>query len=251
MMSGTTTPDRTVERASADTQPSRGIRVLVAEDEENLAQILCTFLRGRGHHVVSRRRRQGGASGAARRNLRRRAARHRDAGDGRARDAEAAACRARAAGGHHHHRQRHARDRDHRDEARRLRLHGEAVSHGRDRRARAPRVGEASARAREPISAGASLARRRDARGHHAVRADARRAVAARAGRDDRFTGADHRRIGDGQDAARARDSSPVRPRRPDGRGATARCSPRTCWTSSCSATSAARSAAPSRARRG
>jgi DNA-binding NtrC family response regulator len=27
-------------------------RVLVAEDEENLAQILCTFLRGRGHHVV-------------------------------------------------------------------------------------------------------------------------------------------------------------------------------------------------------
>jgi DNA-binding NtrC family response regulator len=28
------------------------IRVLVAEDEENLAQILCSFLRGRGHHVV-------------------------------------------------------------------------------------------------------------------------------------------------------------------------------------------------------
>jgi two-component system response regulator AtoC len=28
------------------------IRVLVAEDEQNLAQILCTFLRGRGHYVV-------------------------------------------------------------------------------------------------------------------------------------------------------------------------------------------------------
>src|SRR3954465_941042 len=28
------------------------IRVLIAEDEENLAQILSTFLRGRGHHVV-------------------------------------------------------------------------------------------------------------------------------------------------------------------------------------------------------
>jgi two-component system response regulator AtoC len=28
------------------------IRVLVAEDEENLAQILCSFLRGRGHYVV-------------------------------------------------------------------------------------------------------------------------------------------------------------------------------------------------------
>jgi DNA-binding NtrC family response regulator len=28
------------------------IRVLLAEDEENLAQILSTFLRGRGHHVV-------------------------------------------------------------------------------------------------------------------------------------------------------------------------------------------------------
>ena len=28
------------------------IRILVAEDEENLAQILCTFLRGRGHYVV-------------------------------------------------------------------------------------------------------------------------------------------------------------------------------------------------------
>ncbi len=36
---------------SADTAAGR-IRVLVAEDEENLAQILCTFLRGRGHHVV-------------------------------------------------------------------------------------------------------------------------------------------------------------------------------------------------------
>ncbi len=28
------------------------IRILVAEDEENLAQILCAFLRGRGHYVV-------------------------------------------------------------------------------------------------------------------------------------------------------------------------------------------------------
>jgi len=36
------------------TEPTPGgrIRVLVAEDEENLAQILCTFLRGRGHYVV-------------------------------------------------------------------------------------------------------------------------------------------------------------------------------------------------------
>ncbi|HVX39416.1 MAG TPA: sigma-54 dependent transcriptional regulator [Gemmatimonadaceae bacterium] len=33
--------------------PGNGrIRVLIAEDEENLAQILSTFLRGRGHHVV-------------------------------------------------------------------------------------------------------------------------------------------------------------------------------------------------------
>jgi len=33
------------------TEPTAGgrIRVLVAEDEENLAQILCTVLRGRGH----------------------------------------------------------------------------------------------------------------------------------------------------------------------------------------------------------
>src|SRR5438046_2932650 len=29
------------------------IRVLVAEDEDNLAQILSTFLRGRGHHVAT------------------------------------------------------------------------------------------------------------------------------------------------------------------------------------------------------
>src|SRR5262245_46693676 len=28
------------------------IRILVAEDEENLAQLLCAFLRQRGHHVV-------------------------------------------------------------------------------------------------------------------------------------------------------------------------------------------------------
>ena len=35
-------------------EPTAGsrIRILVAEDEENLAQILCTFLRGRGHYVV-------------------------------------------------------------------------------------------------------------------------------------------------------------------------------------------------------
>jgi two-component system response regulator AtoC len=32
--------------------PSGRIQVLVAEDEENLAHILSTFLRGRGHHVV-------------------------------------------------------------------------------------------------------------------------------------------------------------------------------------------------------
>src|SRR6478736_5108681 len=52
-MTSSTTPDRTsLERASVDTQPSRGIRVLVAEDEENLAQILCTFLRSRGHQVA-------------------------------------------------------------------------------------------------------------------------------------------------------------------------------------------------------
>jgi DNA-binding NtrC family response regulator len=31
--------------------PTGRIRVLIAEDEENLAQILSTFLRGRGHHV--------------------------------------------------------------------------------------------------------------------------------------------------------------------------------------------------------
>jgi DNA-binding NtrC family response regulator len=41
----------TNERVPGDGTPSRGIRVLVAEDEENLAQILCTFLRSRGHQV--------------------------------------------------------------------------------------------------------------------------------------------------------------------------------------------------------
>jgi len=35
-----------------DTEATGRIRILVAEDEENLGQILCTFLRGRGHHVV-------------------------------------------------------------------------------------------------------------------------------------------------------------------------------------------------------
>ncbi len=39
-------------RMSERRQPGGRIRMLVAEDEENLAQILCTFLRGRGHHVV-------------------------------------------------------------------------------------------------------------------------------------------------------------------------------------------------------
>lgn len=36
----------------SEAEPGGRIRILVAEDEENLAQILCTFLRGRGHHVV-------------------------------------------------------------------------------------------------------------------------------------------------------------------------------------------------------
>ena len=36
----------------SEQQTGGRIRVLVAEDEENLAQILCSFLRGRGHHVV-------------------------------------------------------------------------------------------------------------------------------------------------------------------------------------------------------
>src|SRR5262249_14879132 len=53
MMSGSTTDRSVFERAPAESQPSRGIRVLVAEDEENLSQILCTFLRSRGHQVVS------------------------------------------------------------------------------------------------------------------------------------------------------------------------------------------------------
>ena len=35
-----------------DPEATGRIRILVAEDEENLAQILCAFLRGRGHHVV-------------------------------------------------------------------------------------------------------------------------------------------------------------------------------------------------------
>lgn len=35
-----------------DSEATGRIRILVAEDEENLAQILCAFLRGRGHHVV-------------------------------------------------------------------------------------------------------------------------------------------------------------------------------------------------------
>jgi DNA-binding NtrC family response regulator len=35
-----------------ETEATGRIRILVAEDEENLAQILCAFLRGRGHHVV-------------------------------------------------------------------------------------------------------------------------------------------------------------------------------------------------------
>jgi two-component system response regulator AtoC len=38
--------------AAGTASPTGRIRVLVAEDEENLAQILCTFLRGRGHYVV-------------------------------------------------------------------------------------------------------------------------------------------------------------------------------------------------------
>src|SRR4051794_14987319 len=36
----------------SDAEQGGRIRILVAEDEENLAQILSTFLRSRGHHVV-------------------------------------------------------------------------------------------------------------------------------------------------------------------------------------------------------
>ncbi|MEO7084610.1 MAG: sigma-54 dependent transcriptional regulator [Gemmatimonadaceae bacterium] len=38
--------------AAARAAAAGRIRILVAEDEENLAQILCAFLRGRGHYVV-------------------------------------------------------------------------------------------------------------------------------------------------------------------------------------------------------
>jgi len=41
-----------VGAASARAAAAGRIRILVAEDEENLAQILCAFLRGRGHYVV-------------------------------------------------------------------------------------------------------------------------------------------------------------------------------------------------------
>ena len=85
----------------------------------------------------------------------------------------------------------------------------------------------------------------------HAVRADARGAGAARARGDDRFAGAHHRRVRE-----RARRCS--RARFIGCRGASARwsrrtapCSPNACSTSSCSATSAARSPARSRARPG
>lgn len=45
-------PERPTQTPAVEAMPPRAIRVLVAEDEENLAQILCTFLRGRGHQVV-------------------------------------------------------------------------------------------------------------------------------------------------------------------------------------------------------
>ena len=48
-----------------------------------------------------------------------------------------------------------------------------------------------------------------------------------RARGDDRFAGADHRRIGNGKDAARARDPPAVGARRPDGRSGQHRRSPR------------------------
>ncbi|HEY7396320.1 MAG TPA: response regulator, partial [Gemmatimonadaceae bacterium] len=37
---------------NGSTSPTGRIRILVAEDDENLAQIVCAFLRSRGHHVV-------------------------------------------------------------------------------------------------------------------------------------------------------------------------------------------------------
>ena len=144
------------------------------------ATLLEHFLHGRGHQVTTRARRPCGARGDARRGVRRRAARHRDAGARRARG-------------------RCASVREEpsppeviiitgngtvetaisADEARRLRLPVEAVSDGRDRRAREAGVGEAPARARERASPGASVAGRRRAGDRHAVRADARRAGAA------------------------------------------------------------------------
>ena len=40
------------EATNGNASPAGRIRILVAEDEENLAQIVCAFLRGRGHRVV-------------------------------------------------------------------------------------------------------------------------------------------------------------------------------------------------------
>ena len=159
--------------------------------------------------------------------------------------------RGRSSRGHHHHGQRHDRDGHQRHEARRVRLSGQAVSNGGDRRARAPRVGEAAARARERVAA---------------IRSSTRAGGAARSSRSTRrcrpcssWSRASRRAIRPcsspasrerGRSSSRARCiGSPAAPARSS--TSTARPSPRACWRASCSATSAARSPAPMRAKLG
>ena len=135
-------------------------------------------------------------------------------------------------------------------EARRLRLHGEAVPHGGDRRARAPRVGEAPARARERAAAVAARARA-------AARAEIVTQYAPLAGgarRSSRAWRRATRRCSSPASRARARSSSRSMLHRLSAARAarsstsTARRSAKACSRASCSATSAARSPAPTSA---
>ena len=138
--------------------PEERPRVLVVDDEKFIRDILADFLGMEGYVVRTAEDGTSRAQRAEPRALRPRHQRSQDAAHGRHRAARGDR-QGRAQRAHRHHdRLRHGRDRDRRDEARRLRLHPQALQGRRGHPRRPARAREAAPRGREPPPQGGALA---------------------------------------------------------------------------------------------
>ena len=195
---------------------NRSIRVLVADDEKNLRDLVVRELCRRGLEVEGVGDGEAALEPAARDSVRRGGARHEDAEEGRHRGAARAAGVPRASASDRHDRVPGSVHRRRGDEARRLRLPDQADQDRGARHSRAQGGGEGPAPARQPGSP-RPRPRRRALRGHrHPQPADARGPAHRRAGGADRLLRAGARRERHRQGAGGARDPRALAPRASD-----------------------------------